>query len=280
MTAQPQAASSNQVYGGQNAVAWARSKVGILETAGNTVRELGIKGAAWCGIFATKAANAAGAHVSGADYVPNIKTHAMAKTNGFIGWSTDTRTARPGDFAVEHGQGHVEIVESVNADGSLNTIGGNTSTPSGRDGVATKRRSRGEISGIAHVAYPGLAGAINVGTTGGGLATITPGGLAGALGGGVVPEVLNGDIPSGVAREIVDAFVSALGDTGARVLVTGGLVAAGVALMGVGTARALGVSAKAGQAKEQAAGAAELAVQARTGGAGAGATKAAGGALA
>lgn len=129
----------------------------------------------------------------------------------------------------------------------------------------------------------GLAGSANVGTTGGGLATITPGGLTGALGlGDVAPSIADagGDLATGIAKEIVDSLVSALGDTGARVLVTGGLVAAGVALMGVGTARALGVSAKAGQAKEQAAGAAELAVQARTGGAAAGATKAAGGALA
>ena len=139
---------------GMAAVRWARSKVGIHESGGNTVRQLGFAGQAWCGLFVTMAANKNGAKVTGnTAYVPTIMQEAKSKSNGFAGWTSNTHAARPGDFVVLFGGGHVELVTSVNRDGSVNTIGGNTSTPGGGEGVARKTRSRGQITGIAKVRY-------------------------------------------------------------------------------------------------------------------------------
>lgn len=148
--------------GGQRAIQWALGKVGTREQGHNrgaTVdqiqRRFGMAGQPWCGLFVGNAAKAAGAKglTSEVASVPAIMRNAKAGRAGFTGWSANPRAARPGDFVVLFGGGHVELVTGVNKDGSVNTIGGNTSLAGGGEGVAKKHRSRGEITGIAHVRY-------------------------------------------------------------------------------------------------------------------------------
>lgn len=137
--------------GAAKAVAAAAAKVGIHEQGSNNVQFLGVRGQQWCGYFATWAARQGGAQVPSMGYVPDIQQAAAAKRNGFSGWTTGTRGARPGDLAIirtaQGPRGHVGIVASVNKDGSVNTIEGNWSDQVGRV------RRRGEVTGIAHVRY-------------------------------------------------------------------------------------------------------------------------------
>lgn len=137
--------------GAAAAVAAAARKVGTREQGNNNVRFLGVRGQQWCGYFATWAARQGGANVPSMGYVPDIQQAAAARRNGFSGWTTGTRGARPGDLAIirtaQGPRGHVGIVASVNRDGSINTIEGNWSDQVGRV------RRRGEVTGIAHVKY-------------------------------------------------------------------------------------------------------------------------------
>lgn len=137
--------------GAAKAVAAAAGKVGVHEQGSNNVGFLGVRGQQWCGYFATWAARQGGAKVPSMGYVPDIWQSARAGRNGFSGWSSGTRGARPGDLAVIRtgagAHGHVGIVVSVNRDGSVNTIEGNWSDQVGRV------RRKGEITGIAHVRY-------------------------------------------------------------------------------------------------------------------------------
>lgn len=137
--------------GAAKAVAAAASKVGVHEQGSNNVPFLGVRGQQWCGYFATWAARQGGAKVPSMGYVPDIAAAAAAKRSGFTGWTRGTRGARPGDLAVIRtsagAHGHVGLVVSVNRDGSVNTIEGNWSDQVGRV------RRKGEVTGIAHVAY-------------------------------------------------------------------------------------------------------------------------------
>lgn len=148
--------------GGQKAIQWAMGKVGTRESGHNRgaavdaiQKKFGMAGQPWCGLFVGNAAKAAGAKGLTAEVasVPAIMRNAQAKRAGFTGWSRDSRSARPGDFVVLFGGGHVELVVGVNRDGSIRTVGGNTSLAGGGEGVAKKTRGRGEITGIAHVRY-------------------------------------------------------------------------------------------------------------------------------
>lgn len=147
--------------GGARAVQLAAGKLGVREQGQNSgpgpaqfQNVFGIGSQAWCGAFVGAIAKQAGAKgiTSRVTYVPNVVADAKAGTNGFTGWSSDPHQARAGDFVVLFGSSHVEMVVSVNKDGSLNTIGGNTSAPGG-EGVARKTRGRGDITGVAHVKY-------------------------------------------------------------------------------------------------------------------------------
>jgi hypothetical protein len=117
-------------------------------------RQFGLQGQAWCGAFVGAMANANGARIGRrVVYVPYVVADAQNRTNGFSGWSTNTRAARPGDFVVVNGRGHVEMVESVLPNGDVRTVGGNTGRPGGGEGVARKVRPRSTVTGIAHVRY-------------------------------------------------------------------------------------------------------------------------------
>jgi hypothetical protein len=150
--------------GGSRAVKLALGAVGTRETgnnAGGAVKYQRAWGAGpglpWCGYFVGTIARDAGAQglTPRVGYVPNIVSDAKARSNGFAGWTTDPRSARPGDFVVLFGSSHVEMVESVNKDGSVNAIGGNTSLEGGGEGVAQKRRPPGDIVGFARPKYGG-----------------------------------------------------------------------------------------------------------------------------
>lgn len=71
----------------------------------------------------------------------------IALVNGHL---PDLESIQPGDIMIMdhgHGLGHTGIVESVNADGSINTIEGNTNDTGSREGVEVDRKVR-------HVAAP------------------------------------------------------------------------------------------------------------------------------
>jgi hypothetical protein len=152
--------------GGARAVQLAEQKVGTRESGNNAggARQFqqawgGSAGQPWCGYFVGTIARNAGAQglTQRVASVPNIMTDAKAHTNGFVGWFTNAKQARPGDFVVEHGGGHVEMVVSANPDGSVNTVGGNTSGEGGGEGVFRKHRSASEIVGFARPKYPNSA---------------------------------------------------------------------------------------------------------------------------
>ncbi len=142
--------------GGGRAVRFAKREVGTRESgnnAGAITKYGGGAGQAWCGFFVGHIAKQAGAKLtSRVAYVPNIVSDAQSRSNGFKGWSKKAHDAHPGDFVVLFNSGHVEMVTKVHGDGSVSTIGGNTSIPGG-EGVGKKRRRPGEITGFALVNY-------------------------------------------------------------------------------------------------------------------------------
>lgn len=139
-------------------VAKARTYIGVRETYNNggpTINywqaRFGFGRVPWCGIFCGNMLLAAGIRVPSAiASVALIEEMAKRRQHPFRGWTTDERNADPGDLAVigAYGQ-HVELVEKVNADGSLQTIGGNVG-----NAVRRMHRSRGSIRGVAQVNYP------------------------------------------------------------------------------------------------------------------------------
>lgn len=137
-------------------VSRARSHVGVHETFNNGggmisvwERKLGFGAVPWCGVFAGNMLIAAGVRgvTSRIASVALIEADARSGRGPFRGWSNGTRGAQPGDLACigRHGQ-HVEIVESRNADGSVNTVGGNVS-----NAVRRQRRPAHQVRGIAHI---------------------------------------------------------------------------------------------------------------------------------
>lgn len=157
------------------ALRWARAQIGTTEKTG---RNDGPKildwqrwvaqgatfldGAPYCGIGCANAcirhsSATANARVRWAS-VGFIEDDARAASNGFTGWSSDPRTARPGDLVVLFGRGvHVELVEK-RVPGGVQTIGFNTSpgtagSQSNGGGVYRRVRPDAVVHGIAHVHY-------------------------------------------------------------------------------------------------------------------------------
>lgn len=142
------------------AVARARSYIGVSErpsgsnrspTIDRWQRRFGFRGVAWCGLFCGNMMLAAGAKgVTGRiAAVALIEDDAKARRGPFRGWTTNERLGMRGDLAVigSYGQ-HVEMVEHVNSDGSLMTIGGNVG-----QAVRRMRRPPSQVRGIAQVRY-------------------------------------------------------------------------------------------------------------------------------
>lgn len=140
----------------RRAVGNALRHVGVHETFRNGggiistwQRRLRFGNVAWCGIFAGNMLIEAG--VRGVTQriasVALIEADAKAGRGPFRSWSWGTAGAQPGDLASIGAAGqHVEIVESRNADGSLNTVGGNVG-----DAVRRQRRPAHQVRGIAHI---------------------------------------------------------------------------------------------------------------------------------
>lgn len=139
-------------------VAKARTYIGVYETSyngGPTINywqaRFGFGRVPWCGIFCGNMLLAGGISVpSGIASVALIENMARQHQTPFRGWTTDEKRAFPGDLAVigSYGQ-HVELVEKVNPDGSLTTIGGNVG-----NAVRRMHRSRASVRGIAQVNFP------------------------------------------------------------------------------------------------------------------------------
>lgn len=154
------------------AVAWAASKIGITESPPNSNRGPEITawqrsfgdwlvGQPWCGVFCGRAL--VQAHVKGVTSriagVALIEDDARAGRAPFRSWHQSAKGSLRGDLVVIGGRGvHVELIEQVNADGSVISIGGNTSpgfagSQSNGGGVWRRHRSVSEIHGVARVAY-------------------------------------------------------------------------------------------------------------------------------
>lgn len=123
---------------------------------------LGFDGVPWCGTFCGAMLRWAG--VAGVNSriasVALIEDDARAGRTPFASWSGSAKGATPGDLAVIGGRGvHVELIETVHADGSVTTIGGNTSpgqsgSQANGGGVWRRERSVAAIHGVAHVRFP------------------------------------------------------------------------------------------------------------------------------
>lgn len=113
-------------------------------------RSFGMIGQAWCGIFTGVVLRSAG--VRGVNSriasVTAIEQDARAGRGPFRGW-TSPRHARAGDLLVTSRGNHVGFIESVDRNGTIHTVEGNTSN--GR--VSRRTHSPGSVYGVAQVRY-------------------------------------------------------------------------------------------------------------------------------
>lgn len=157
------------------AVQWALSQVGVHEVpAGSNgggkitqwQKAFGewLVNQAWCGVFVGQALLHAGVKNVGSwiASVASIEDLAKAKRGPFRGWTTDGSRVLRGDLVVIGGRGvHVELVVRVFEDGSVETVGGNTSAGDGSYSnggevahrAGTTRRPRSMVHGFALVRY-------------------------------------------------------------------------------------------------------------------------------
>lgn len=134
--------------GADAAVEFARSRVGqYKESAGNNrgpqldqlEARLGFKGAAWCAIFTSVAVTHGGApKVARTASVAEVRQQAMSGKGGYVKGLQSS--ARPGDLILR-GNEHIGLVESVDPDGTLHTIEGNT----GAGQVARRAHAPGSV---------------------------------------------------------------------------------------------------------------------------------------
>ncbi len=130
----------------------------IMQGAGYKYHE-----GAWCADFATFALGQA---YGGMDKIPGNFASTCPNTaycpsivewaNGNGSWTTDPNTLQPGDLVLFDWDGdgtsdHVGIFVSVNSDGTINTVEGNTSGAAGGSCVETKIRSPQTIKGYSRI---------------------------------------------------------------------------------------------------------------------------------
>lgn len=144
--------------GAERAIAEAAKRIGVTEINGSNrspridswQRKYGMLGQAWCGIFVGLNLEKAG--VRGIDArvasVSEIERMARAGTGGFASWHSAAH-ARPGDALVTRQGGHVGLVESVDRDGTIHTIEGNT----GNGTVARRTHRPQDVYGAARPRY-------------------------------------------------------------------------------------------------------------------------------
>lgn len=161
--ARPSAPQVNQVNGGtasqslrQRIVATAQAEVGRLETGNNggaAVKYQSYFGRGrekWCADFTSWVYTTSGRRMND-PYTPSIV--ADLKSEGR--WK-GKRNPLPGDLVLFDFSGdgkadHIGIVKKVNANGTIETIEGNTSNPvTGREGVWNRTRTMGSILGFGN----------------------------------------------------------------------------------------------------------------------------------
>lgn len=145
----------------------ARSQLGTTQQLNGSNKygiAYGMDKVAWCAEFQWWVFTSAGA----ADLIPKT-----AYTPTFYSWFQQkglaSRTPRVGSLVFFNWPGdgvdriqHVGIVEAVNADGTITTIEGNTTSGNAGDqsnggGVYRRKRSLGSVVGFGHPAYDGAA---------------------------------------------------------------------------------------------------------------------------
>jgi hypothetical protein len=104
---------------------------------------------AYCADFVSWVSTQAGKPMNN-PYVPSVKNDLVHSGR----WK-GKENPQPGDLVIfdwnHDGVGdHIGLVKSVNADGSINTIEGNTSGPNGKEGVFNKTRPMSEILGFGN----------------------------------------------------------------------------------------------------------------------------------
>jgi hypothetical protein len=138
---------------GERALAAARSQLGVTEqppgsndgpqiAAYRNAVAGSYPGAPWCAYFVSWAAAQAGAPIGDGG-------RGEGSVEGIAAWAARTgrltNDPRPGDLILFGGR-HVGIVESVNGDGSLTTVEGNTT-----DGVHRRTHARSEATGFVRL---------------------------------------------------------------------------------------------------------------------------------
>lgn len=163
----------------------ARSQIGTREDANGRQpygAEYGMNGPAWCAIFQWWAFTHAGAGslIAKAAYTPTLAAWFQSQGRA-------SRTPQVGSLVFYNWPGdgvdriqHVGIVEAVNADGTITTIEGNTTSgvvgdQSHGGGVWRRRRSQGSVVIYGHPAYAGAAPAPAPAADGSSLATLAYG---------------------------------------------------------------------------------------------------------
>lgn len=136
------------------AVQAAQKRIGIGEVGSSNrgkklddwERRFGMLGQAWCGIFVGLALQKAGVKgvTSRVASVSGIEEDARAGRNGFSRFLSANK-ARPGDALIVRRGGHVGLVESVDKNGTIHTIEGNTSTGK----VQRRTHTAGSVYGVA-----------------------------------------------------------------------------------------------------------------------------------
>ena len=122
-----------------------------------------LRGEPWCGCWCFYALETAGveridSHLAS---VAQIEDYARQAAKCYRGWTNDRARVKAGDLVVIGGRGvHVEMVRSINGDGSTSTYGGNTSpgtsgSQSNGGGAYARVRYSSEVYGYALVRYPG-----------------------------------------------------------------------------------------------------------------------------
>ena len=104
---------------------------------------------AWCADFVSWVVSKAGGSMND-PYCPSVKNNLIASGN----WKGKTNP-QPGDLVLFDWDGdrvadHIGIVKSVNRDGSVQTIEGNTGGPGGREGVWERTRHMSSILGFGN----------------------------------------------------------------------------------------------------------------------------------
>lgn len=140
--------------GPSRAVAEAAKRLGVSEVGGSNrgarldswQRKFGMLGQPWCGIFVGLALEKAGVRgiTPRVASVAAIEQDARAGKGGFKAFLPPTQ-ARPGDALVVRSGGHVALVASVDSDGTIHTIEGNT----GNGTVARRTHRPGDVVGVA-----------------------------------------------------------------------------------------------------------------------------------